>query len=264
VLWQRGGFGPPEVLPPFEYATSGATGAGRSIFGLAGAGLVAVIGFHPPEVTSRLLALWPLCMLATFVLFGRRWSQRGALLVALATAPFLTLLVLQVLGAPRSPPFALEWVATAIPMLVIGLGRAVTLLSRWREIRLAVVAAAAVLLVAVGDQALRVRVDDRFDVVSLVEDAASGVGEDDVVVYAPEVIGDLVAREAPGAEVVALADVDQESLSTARRVVVIGAFGFEGRDGSLAPTLDTVRRLAGERALAREIEQQEAKAWVFR
>jgi hypothetical protein len=258
----RGGFGPPAILPPFEYATSGAPGAGRSVFGLAGTALVAVGGFHPPEVTSRLLALWPLCMLATFVLFGRRWSQRGALLLCLAVAPFVALLVLQVVDAPRSPPFALEWVATAVPILVIGCGRAVTLVSRWRHVRWAVVAATVVLLAAVADQTFRVRVDPRFDVTSLVDDALRDVESGDLVVHAPDVIGDLVAREAGGARTDSLADLDDASVDRARRVVVIGAFAFDD-DRSLEPTLDLVRRLASERELVLEIELEAAKAWVF-
>ena len=120
LIAYRGGFGPADVLPPFEYATRAAPGAGRSVFGLTGAALAGLIGFHPADVTSRLLALWPLCMLAAFVLLGRSWSRRAALVVALAMGPLAALLVLQIVGSPRNPPFALAWTAAAMPMLAIG------------------------------------------------------------------------------------------------------------------------------------------------
>ena len=60
-------------------------------------------GLHPRDVTSRLLALWPLAILATFALTVRAWSRRGLLLVVLAVTPFAALLVAQVAGAPRNP-----------------------------------------------------------------------------------------------------------------------------------------------------------------
>ena len=50
------------------------------------------------------LALWPLGILAAFLVFGRRWSGRGLLLAGLAGAPFLALVLADLLGAPRQRP----------------------------------------------------------------------------------------------------------------------------------------------------------------
>jgi hypothetical protein len=263
VLGYRQGFGAPDVLPPLEYATSGAPGAGRSVLGLAGTALAALVGFHPPDVTSRLLALWPLCILATFAFFGRRWSQRGALLVALAAAPFVTLLVLQIAGAPRNPPFAIEWVAMSVPMLAIGVGRAVSLLPRERDVRLVGALAAVVLLVAAVDQSIRVDPIARFDVAPLISRATADAAAGDTIVYAPEVIGDLIHHEASGADAVPVTDPAAGSLQGSRRVIVIGAFGFERDDRSLPAVLALVDRLASERELVDEVEGEEMKGWVF-
>ncbi|MEW6476050.1 MAG: glycosyltransferase family 39 protein, partial [Actinomycetota bacterium] len=73
----RDGLGAASTPPTLEYATNAAPAGGHTPFGLAAGGLSTIVGFHPPDVTSRLLALWPLGILGAFVLFGRRWSPRG-------------------------------------------------------------------------------------------------------------------------------------------------------------------------------------------
>jgi hypothetical protein len=263
VAW-RGGLGPRDVLPPFEYATGGAPGAGRSVFGLAGAALAGLFGFHPGDVTSRMLALWPMCILATFVLMGRTWSGRGTLLIALAAAPFVTLLALQVAGAPRNPPFALAWTATAVPMLALAVGRAISgTARRWRTARAIGLAVVAVLAVAAVDQAVRIDPSARFDVDPVLDEVAAAARPGDVVVYAPDILGDLVRREAGDATVVRAEDATVEDLARAPRVVVVGAFDFVRDDPALDTTLALVSELAATRALTGEREHEEAKLWTF-
>ena len=257
----RDGLGRPDVLPPFEYATSGAPGAGRSVFGLVGTGLNGVFGFHPSDVTSRLLALWPICILATFIFFCRSWSRRGALLVALALAPFVALLALQVVGAPRNPPFALSWVAPALPMIAIGAGRTMSLCRRWSACRLLGLIAVIVLLAAAADQIARGGAIDRFDIEPAIEQL-SAASEGDVVVYAPDELGDLVRREAPKATVVESGEATSANLSSARRVFVFGAFGFSD-DQSLDDALTVVHEVSSVRRLALESQHHEAKVWIF-
>jgi len=201
-------------------------------------------------------------MLGTFLVFGRAWSRRGGLLAALAVAPFVALLVLQAVGAPRNPPFALEWVATAVPMLAIGVGRAVSLAGRWPRVRAVGLGLAALLAVAAVDQAARVHPTERYDVAPLVARVAEVAGPDDVVVHAPEVLGDLLRHEVHAGEVVAVDATSARRLSTADEVVVIGAFGF-GDDAALASTLDLVEQLAADRPLLDEVESDDAKVWVF-
>jgi hypothetical protein len=263
LLVYRGGFGPRDVLPPFEYATRGAPGAGRSVFGLVGTGLVGFFGFHPSDVTSRLLAVWPLCIVATFALLGRRWSERGTVLASLVLAPFVTLLVLQIAGVPRNPPFALTWTATAVPVLAIAAGAVVTRIGRWRTTRLVGLALALVLVVAAVDQSRRVQPLDRFDVEPALDDVHAQVRPGDAVVYAPEVLGDLVRRESPGADVVPASQATPERVAGAAHVIVFGAFDFTRGDPSLDQTLSLVSQLASQRSLLEERQHRQAKVWTF-
>jgi hypothetical protein len=261
LVLYRDGLGRSDVLPPFEYATRGAPGAGRSVFGLVGTGLNGMFGFHPSDVTSRLLALWPMCILATFVFFCRSWSRRGALLVALAVAPFVALLALQVAGAPRNPPFALSWVATALPMFAIGSGRILSLCRRWSACRMLGIVAGLVLLLAAADQIARGGAIERFDVAPAI-DELSAASAGDVVVYAPDELGDLVRREAPNATIVGAAEAANTDLASARRVYVLGAFGF-AQDPSLDDALSVVHQMSATRTLATESQHHEAKVWMF-
>ena len=261
LLSYRDGIGRSDVLPPFEYATRGAPGAGRSVFGLVGTALNGLFGFHPSDVTSRLLALWPLCILATFVFFCRSWSRRGALLVALALAPFAVLLTLQVAGVPRNPPFALSWVSTALPMIAIGAGRAMSLSGRWSTSRAVGLLAICVLLIATADQLTRVKPVDRFDIEPALEQLRSAQAGD-IVVYAPDSLGDLVRHEAHDATVITTSDVSMTALAAAPHVFVFGAFAFND-DASLDRVLALVRDLAAGRQLASESQLHEAKVWIF-
>ncbi|HEV8296281.1 MAG TPA: hypothetical protein VGQ20_03260 [Acidimicrobiales bacterium] len=263
LVMYRSGIGPPTVLPPFEYATTGAPGAGRSVFGLAGTAITGLLGFHPADVTSRLLALWPLCILATFVFLGRAWSKRAMLVAALAITPFVALLTLQIVGSPRNPPFALTWTATAIPMLAIGVGRALSLQPRWSKVRLVGLLAVAVLLVAAVDQNRRVQPESRFDVAPVVDHVAAQAGAGDVVVYAPDILGDLVTQRAHDAEAISTSDASEVRLADARRVFVFGAFAFNGDDASLQRALGLVKALSARRPLTSEWQHGEAKVWTF-
>jgi len=202
-----------------------------------------------------------MCILATFVFFCRSWSRKGALLVGLAVAPFAVLLLLQVVGAPRNPPFALAWVATAMPMLAIGAGRAMSLCGRWPTCRLVGLIAMAVLLVATADQLSRVGAVERLDVAPAV-DRLRSAHAGDVVVYAPDSLGDLVRREARGATVITAGDASITALIAAPRVFVLGAFTFAD-DSSLDRVLALVHDLSAKRSLASQTQHHEAKVWIF-
>lgn len=262
LLVYRGGFGPGSLLPPLEYATDGAPAAGRSVFGLTGIALTGLVGFHPPAVTARLLALWPLCMLASFVLLGRSWSRRGAVVVGLAVAPFAALLALQIGGAPRNPPFALSWTATAMPMIAIGAAYAIGHAGRWRSARLVGLAMVVLLVVASLDQHARVEPLPKYDISSAVDDVTARAGPGDVVIYAPEDIGDLVRHGQTGARVISAGQANPD-LSAAKHVYIIGAFAWRPNDPALQNELALVKSLSAQRTLSAESGDDEVKVWTF-
>jgi 4-amino-4-deoxy-L-arabinose transferase-like glycosyltransferase len=254
------GLGSRYLVPPFEYATNGAPGGGRSVFGVVNSATSSVLGFHPPDITSRLLALWPLMILAAFLVVGRRWSLRGGLLVALALTPFAFLFIAQIAGRPREPAYAAEWVATAVPMLVIGVGRAASLAGRWPRVRTLGLVIAAVLCLAVVDQRVRVQPFERFDIASVMDVLDEQTRPGDAVVYAPGSLGDLVRYEARGATVVSLSHAG--SVQNAKRIEVVAAFAL-GDETTSRQTLALIKQLSSSRHLASRHGTDDVRMWVF-
>ncbi|HET9442828.1 MAG TPA: glycosyltransferase family 39 protein, partial [Acidimicrobiales bacterium] len=258
----RSGLGPSRVLPSLEFATAAAPGDDTSVFPVIGALLNGLLGFHPVDVTSRLLALWPLGILAALVVLGRARSSRGPLLVALVAGPLAAVLLAQVLGVPRRPTFALGWFVTSLPALMLVVGRGITQLAgTWPRARQVTAGVAAVLALALVDQAARVQPERRFDVLPAVDRVAAAARPGDVVVYEPAALGDLIRHEDPGVEARALDGVDAADLDQ-RRVFVLAAFSLGDGQGSVDRAVGLVRELSDERRL-RSQEGRDVKVWVF-
>ncbi len=263
LLALRSGFGPPRVLPPFEYATAAAPGGETSVFPLIGSLLSGVFGFHTVRVTSRLLALWPLAMLGALMVLGRTRSRQGPLLLLLATAPAAVILLAQLLGAPRRPTFALGWFATAVPALVLVIGRGVTMIGgRWPRMRLMILAATAVMVVALVDQTTQVHPLRRFDVNPAVAAVARAAGPGDLVVYEPKALGDLLRYKAPDVQVRHLGTGPDPAIGQHRRVFVVAAFSLTNPEESVPRVVDFVTSTSSEKRLLSE-RGRDVKVWTF-
>lgn len=270
LLIARSGLGPPRMLPPLEFATRAAPSAGTSVFPILGSGLSALLGFHPADVTSRLLALWPLGILAALLVLGRARSPRSATLLALAVAPFAAMFGAQLLGVPRLPAFALGWAATALPMVALLLARAVSVLGgRWAQARLVAIALGALLLVSLADQTFRVQPSRRFAVSPVVSDVARQAGLRDLIAYEPVALGDLVRYRADGTDVRAVTTLDDDDaasvLAAHEKVHVVAAFALASGEESVDRTVALVKKLSATRPLLEErgAEGAETKVWVF-
>ncbi|HUR18117.1 MAG TPA: glycosyltransferase family 39 protein [Acidimicrobiales bacterium] len=268
LLVARSGLGPPRMLPPLEFATRAAPGAGTSVFPVLGTAMSALLGFHPADVNSRLLAMWPLGILAALLVLGRARSPRGAALLTLAGAPFAAMFAAQVLGFPRSPAFALGWAATALPMLALLAGRAVSVLGGpWPRARMLGVGVAALLLVCLADQAVRVRPRERFAVGPVIERVGHEAGAGDLVAYEPAALRDLVRYEAGAADARSVAAVDEERAALTRheRVYVVAAFALGSGDAGVKRTVTLVKELSATRPLVQErgATDGQTKVWVF-
>lgn len=261
----RSGLGPPPALPPFEYATRAAPGEGSSLFPVIGSGVSALLGLHPPDVTSRLLAVWPLGILGSLLVLGRARSRRGVLLVALSAAPFVALFVAQLLGIPRHPAFALGWAATAVPMVVLLTARAVSVLTgSWPRTRLVAGGVAAVLVVALADQTARVKPVPRYDLHPVVEAVAALARPGDAVVFEPRALRDLLRQEVnDGVSVLSLAAADPAELRPGRRVFVVAAFALSTRQASGDRVIALVKSLSSERRTVLERGRPDLKMWEF-
>jgi hypothetical protein len=264
LLIARSGLGPPRTLPPFEFATAAAPAGGVSVFATLGTVLQGLLGFHPADVTSRLLALWPLGILAALLAFGRARSARGVLLVALCVAPFLAVLAAQLLDAPRSPPLALSWAATAVPILCLVAARAISLFGgSWRKTRLLTVGAGLVLVMAAVDQVTRVEPLERFDVNPAVRSVGEQAGPNDLIVYEPGALRHLVAYEAEGTEARPLERASSATLPPHDRLYIIGAFALTAGDESVDRAVGLVKEVSATRPLLEERRGQDITVWVF-
>lgn len=263
LVMMRSGIGPARVLPPLEYATAAAPGGETSIFPLIGSLLSAVFGFHPVNVTSRLLALWPLGILAGLLVLGRTRSRRGPLLLMLAIAPVAVVLIAQLMGAPRRPTFALGWFATAVPALMLVIARGITMIGgRWSRVRLITLATVAVMVVALVDQTARVRPIRRFDINPVVAQVAADARPGDLIVYEPEALGDLLRYKTVGAEHLPLGAAEDLPTSSHRRVFVVAAFSLTDPDKSVPRVVDFVQELSVDRSLLSE-RGRDVKVWSF-
>jgi mannosyltransferase len=263
MVVHRHGFGPSSIPPPLEYATAGAPKGGESLFGIASAGLATLVGFHPSDITSRLLALWPLCMLASFFLLGRRWSHRGVVLLALASASAIALFGTMLAGAPRQPPYALIWFATAIPVVVIGVARAITLLApKWTSARVVALVVAVVLLAAGADQTLRSRPLEKFRISDVTEEIGREARPGDTIVYTPAAVGDLVRLDAPsGVDVVSLGRAPS-AVPPGQTVFLVAAFALDsGRSTDSA--VARVHELSTNARTQERSPHEDIKVWIF-
>lgn len=261
----RSGVGSPPALPPFEYATRAAPGEGTSLFPVIGSGVSALIGLHPPDVSSRLLALWPLGILLSLLGLGRARSERGVLLVVLGAAPFIALFLAQLLGIPRHPAFALGWAATAIPMVVLLAARAVTSLGgHWPRVRALALSLVALFALGLADQAVRVQPIPRYDVGPLVEDAAERARPGDAVVFEPRALRDLIRyRVAEGVDTVPVSGTSADELERYGRVVLVSSFGLTTSDEQGERVISLVKQLSSSRRLAEERGRADMKLWEF-
>jgi hypothetical protein len=264
LLAVRGGIGPERAGFPLEFATTGAPSGSQTVMGVSGTLLAALIGYHPSDVTSRLLAMWPFLIVIAFVAFGRRWSPEGALVIALAAAPFAALVALQIAGAPRQPPLALGWVATAVPMVVILVAQGISVLSgRWSRTRVLAVLVSAVLVVALVDQTVRTRVERPLDVDETMDVVEDWSRPGDTVVYSPRSVGQLVRYRLPDDVRSIPLGADPTIDPDAPRVFVVSLTALDRDRRAQAHLRGLMRDLGASRTLVRVDREPARTVWEF-
>lgn len=189
----RGGAG---LVPGQAGAGSSSFGGAVSIYAL-GANLIwALLGYHADSVMVQLAALWPFLMVIALVLLGRGRSRASMLLAGLIVVPIAALFAI---GSMKRDLFELRYFSGAVPAMLLLSARFVTAATRRRA---AATVAATVLIsaMAVGlvDQQLNGANPRLYDFEGAFRRIEQVAGPDDVVLYEPSYLGDVVEYYAPG------------------------------------------------------------------
>jgi uncharacterized membrane protein/O-antigen/teichoic acid export membrane protein len=155
----------------------------------------AVLGYHSNAAMALLAALWPLGMLFSLVLLGRRHRRVTTLFLAAVLVPGVALFVL---GSVKRDLFDIRYLAMAVPILFVLIARMVTGLS---PRRVAVLAASGVvgmaLLVGLVDQQYNGTNPRLYDFRGAMATVKAHARPGDVVLYDPVDLREVVQYYAP-------------------------------------------------------------------
>jgi len=209
----------------------------------------ALFGFHPAAVTDALSAVWPLGMLASLLMIGRRLSPRTWLLLVCVLIPALGTLLLG-LWVPAA--FDVRYALAGVPAGVVLVARIITGVGPGRLPRLAAALAACLIFAAaLVDQQLDRANPRRYDYRPALAQVQRGAGPSTAVFYAPPELRVVLARDAAGLRARPLGR-RLPTRAQAREVVLLSS--FTGRPSVRAllnrdlGALRATRRLVGYRS----------------
>jgi uncharacterized membrane protein len=155
----------------------------------------ALFGFHPAAVTDAFSAVWPLGMLASLLMIGRRLSGRSWLLLLWALAPAAGTLILGLLEAGS---FDVRYAVAGVPAVMVLLASIVTRGVPGRAGTIAAVAGVAlVLFAALVDQQLDPNNPRRYDYRPALAQVERDAGPASRVFYEPTELAAVLERDAP-------------------------------------------------------------------
>jgi hypothetical protein len=207
---------------------------------------------------ANLTALWPLLILLALMLLGRGRSRATLLLLAGVLMPTAMLTALSL-----DQPFLFEvrYNLTAVPLLLLLGARAVTTWPHTGRGKAAVaVAAIAVLGVGLADQEWNGTNPRSYDFEGALDEVAARSGPEDVLMYMPHDLNNLVSYYPPGLQVRRLGP--NMPAAKVPRVFVMESF-FEDPANDEA-TRKALVKLRGERELVRRIKFSQVDVWEFR
>jgi len=221
-------------------------------------GTWAVFGYHSNATMANLTALWPLLILLALMLLGRGRSRATTLLLA---AVFVPTAMLTALSLDQPFLFEVRYNLTAVPFLLLLGARAVTTWPHTARGRAALVAVAvAAFGVGLADQQWNGANPRTYDFEGALHEVAAKSTPEDVLMYMPHDLNNLVAYYPPGLKVRRLG----ENMPAAKvpRVFVMESF-FEDRENDAA-TRQALVKLRGERELVRRMKFSQVEVWEFR
>jgi hypothetical protein len=221
-------------------------------------GIWMVWGYHSDATMLLLGALWPLTMLGALFVLGRGWSMTSTLVAAAAVVPVL---VLFGLGLVRRDLFEVRYVAGAVPLIALLVGR---LLASFRPGgRTAWVASglvAASLALGLADQQLN-RTNPRFyDFEGAVGAVARMARPGDVVIYSPAFMEPVLQYYGPDLDTRPIAST-RSALRAPGRVIVVAS--FLDRPEIAKRTAGALALIERRRYLQVRIDKPQVKVWVL-
>jgi len=247
------------VAPSTAGAVVGDPAAELSIYALLANGIWAIWGYHADDVMARITALWPLLMLGTLALLGRGRSFSTTLLVAVAAVPGAVLLAA---GLVKRDLFELRYFCAAVPAALLLAARALTAMTRRTT---TLVAAAglltATLVVGLVDQQLNGANPRRYDFEGALARVEERAGPDDVLLYEPTYLGDVIEYYAPELDARPLGRWES-SAATGEDVFVLSTRRVADSRGTAARVGHVLKQLEdGGRRVTTRIERPNVDVW---
>lgn len=195
---RRGGGAASTAAPAQAGAAASGIAQGISVYAVGANAIWALLGYHSDEAMTSLAALWPLLLLVGLGALGRgRSRSTSALLLCVALPTVLFVLA----GTVKRDLFELRYFAFVVPLLLVLAARTVTrVFPRPRSQAVAAGLAAVLLVGALVDQQLNGANPRRYDFEGALAELTAEAGPDDVILYEPDYLGDVVAYYAPGVD----------------------------------------------------------------
>ena len=221
-------------------------------------GIWGVFGYHSNATMANLTALWPLLLLLALMVLGRGRSRATLLLIAAVLLPTAMLTGLA-LGQPFL--FELRYNITAVPLMLLLGARAATAWPHGALGRRIVVAAAiAALGAGLADQELNGTNPRSYDFEGALQKVDERSGPDDVLMYRPNDLNNLIAYYPPGLRTRRLGE--RMPAASVPRVFVLESFFEDPSNGEAVRK--ALAKLRGERRLVGRFHFSQVEVWEFR
>lgn len=218
--------------------------------------LWAIIGYHSNGVMAALTALWPLAMLGTLMMLGRRSQPRSRYLLACALVPALLMMVI---GFAKPFLFEVRYFAATAPLLLVLLSRAAT---GWARRGVVTLAIGTVLVgsmgIAAADQQLNGSNPRVYDFEGAVGQVDNEWRAGDVLVYEPAFLTDVIDYYGPKLK---KRPLEKGVPAHAGRVFLLTSFQDIGNHR--AATKAAIKKLGHGYHLAGQFTRPQIHIWIF-
>ena len=246
-------------LSPIPGAMGATETQASEVVYMVGANVVwSILGYHPTETMTMLVALWPLVMLLGLFLLGRGRSPATSLLLVVAAVP--PLLLLGVAGQ-RPDLFELRYFIIAVPVVLVLMARGVALTLRGPTRLGAASLIAVVMVIGLVDQQTNVGQPRAYNFEGAFSDVESILDEGDILLYEPDYLEGLVDYYAPDLNAHALDDAGLPEEGFEGRVVLLGSFLEQQPHAQQAGS--AVGEMSHRRGEAERREYANVSVWIW-